>query len=180
MPYQEMFNSYYGGSMNSIVFQEIREARALAYSAYSYVSQPQRKGESDYIMAYVGTQADKMVSAMDAFKELLANMPSSEKAFDISKEMVLNNMRSERITKSDIFWTYKSLQDLGIDYDYRKPVFETIQKLTLSDVQNYFDNHIKPANYSVILVGNKNKIDFKYLNKIATVKEISLEELFGY
>jgi predicted Zn-dependent peptidase len=179
-PYIEMFNSYYGGGMNSIIFQEIREARALAYSAYSYVSTPRRKGESNYVTAYVGTQADKMVNAMDAFRELLNNMPASEKAFEISKETVLNNMRSERITKSNIFWTYMSLKDMGIDYDYRKPMYETIQTLTLNDVQNYFDNHVKPAKYSVLLVGKKNKVDFNYLNKIAPVKELSLKEIFAY
>jgi predicted Zn-dependent peptidase len=180
MPYEYMFNSYYGSGMNSIVFQEIREARALAYSAYAYVSNPSRKGFSNYIQAYVGTQADKMVSSIEAFRELLTNMPSSEKSFQLSKENVLNNIRSERITKSNIFWTYLSLKDLGIDYDYRKPVFETIQTMELSDIQTYFDQHIKPANYSILLIGKKDKIDFKYLNTIATVKELSLQELFGY
>jgi len=180
MPYQTMFNAYYGGGMNSIVFQEIREARALAYSAYASVSNPSRKGYSDYVQAYVGTQADKMVNAMDAFRELLANMPASERAFEISKETALNNMRSERLTKTAVFWNYMALKDLGIDYDYRKPVFEGIQTMTLSDVQNYFDQHVKPAQYSVLLIGKRDRIDFKYLNKIATVKELSLEELFGY
>jgi predicted Zn-dependent peptidase len=180
MPVESMFNTYYGGGMNSIVFQEIREARALAYSAYAYVSNPARKGYSNYVQAYVGTQADKMANAMDAFRELLTNMPSSEKAFAISKETALNNMRSERWTKTDVFWQYLSLQDLGIDYDYRKPVFEGIEKMTLSDVQDYFDQHVKPAQYSVLIIGKRDKLDFKYLNKIATVKELSLEELFGY
>lgn len=180
MAHMEMFNSYYGGGMNSIIFQEIREARGLAYSAYVYVSRPSYAEQSNYIQAYVGTQADKMTIALDAFKDLLTNMPASEKAFNITKETVLNNMRSERITKSNIFWTYMGLKDLGIDYDYRKPMFEKIQTMELSDVQNYFDEHIKPANYSIILVGKRDNVDFKYLNKIAEVKEISLEELFGY
>ncbi|WP_056928734.1 M16 family metallopeptidase [Candidatus Symbiothrix dinenymphae] len=180
MPAEMMFNTYYGGGMNSIVFQEIREARALAYSAYAYVSNPARKGFSNYVQAYVGTQADKMANAMDAFRELLVNMPSSEKAFEISKETALNNMRSERWTKSSVFWNYLWLKDLGIDYDHRKPVFEGIQAMTLSDVQTYFDQHVKPAQYSVLLIGKRDKIDFKYLNKIATVKELSLDELFGY
>jgi predicted Zn-dependent peptidase len=107
-------------------------------------------------------------------------MPASEKAFEISKETELNNIRSQRLVKTDVFWNYMALNDLGIDYDYRKPVFEEIQKMTLGDVQNYFDEHIKPAQYSVLIIGKKDKIDFKYLNKIATVKEISLTELFGY
>ncbi|MDR2056823.1 MAG: insulinase family protein [Dysgonamonadaceae bacterium] len=180
MPYQDMFNVYYGGGMSSIVFQEIREARALAYSAYAYVSTPSRKNHSNYVMAYVGTQADKMVNAMDAFQELLRDMPLSEKAFSISKETALNNIRSERLTKTSVFWTYMGLQDLGIDYDYRKPVFEAMQTMTLNDVQNYFENHVKPLPYSVLLIGKKDMIDFKYLNKIAEVKELPLEELFGY
>jgi predicted Zn-dependent peptidase len=180
MPYQSMFNEYYGGGMNSIVFQEIREARALAYSAYAVVSRPSRKGYSNYVQAYVGTQSDKMGNALDAFRELLVNMPLSEKAFSISKETALNNMRSERLTKTEVFWTYMALQDLGIDYDYRKPVFEAIQTMTLEDVKNYFEQHVKPLPYSILIVGKKDRIDFKYLNKIATVKELTLEELFGY
>jgi predicted Zn-dependent peptidase len=180
LPAQKMFNEYYGGSMNSIVFQEIREARALAYSAYAQVSTPARKGHSNYVQAYVGTQSDKMGNALDAFRELLLNMPLSEKAFAISKETALNNMRSERLTKTSVFWTYLALQDLGIDYDYRKPIFETIQTMTLNDVQNYFEQHVKPLPYSVLLIGKKERIDFNYLNRIATVKELTLEELFGY
>ena len=180
MPQVSMFNSYYGSGMNSIVFQEIREARGLAYSAYAYVSSPPLKDQSRYLQAYVGTQADKMGIALDAFKELLTNMPSSEKAFQISKETELNNIRSQRITKSDIFWTYMSMKDLGINYDYRKPIYEAMQTMELADVQKYFDEHINPAKYSILIVGKKDLIDFNYLKKYAEVKELTLEEVFGY
>jgi predicted Zn-dependent peptidase len=180
LPYQSMFNSYYGSGMNSIVFQEIREARGLAYSAYAYVSQASRAGQSNYIQAYVGTQSDKMAAAIDAFRDMLANMAESEKQFNLSKEYVLNNMRSERIIKSAIFWNYMGLKELGIDYDIRKPVYEAIQNMTLTDIRKYFDEHVKPANYFVLIVGKRDKVDFKYLNKIAEVKELPLEEIFGY
>jgi len=179
-PYQSMFNSYYGTGINSIVFQEIREARGLAYLAYANVSPPSRAGKSNYIQAYVGTQADKMVTATEALKNMLSRMASSDKAFQLSKEYVLNNIRSERITKSDIFWTYLNYKDLGINYDLRKPTFEKIQKLELKDIQDYFDKHIQPARYSVLIIGKKEKIDFTYLNSIAHVEEIPLKTLFGY
>ncbi|MDR1610158.1 MAG: insulinase family protein, partial [Candidatus Symbiothrix sp.] len=177
MPYQNMFNAYYGSGMNSIVFQEIREARGLAYSAYAYVFSPRYADESNYVQAYVGTQADKMATAVDAFKEMLSNMAKSEKSFDLSKENVLNNMRSERIIKENIFWSYMNLKDKNIDYDIRKPIFETIQTMKLDDVQKYFDEHIKPAKYSVVLVGKRDKVDFNYLKKIADVREFTLEEV---
>jgi predicted Zn-dependent peptidase len=180
LPCQYMFNAYYGSGMNSIVFQEIREARGLAYSAYASVSLPRYADKSNYVQAYVGTQADKMATAIDAFKEMLSNMAKSEKSFDLSKENVLNNIRSERITKDNIFWTYMNWKDRNIDYDIRKPIFETTQTMKLDDVQKYFDEHIRPAKYSVVLIGKKSKVDFNYLKKIADVKEFSLEEIFGY
>lgn len=180
LPCQYMFNAYYGSGMNSIVFQEIREARGLAYSAFACVSSPRYADKSNYVRAYVGTQADKMATAIDAFKEMLGNMAKSEKSFDLSKENVLNNIRSERITKDNIFWTYMDWKDRNIDYDIRKPVFETIQTMKLDDVRKYFDEHIRPAKYSIVLIGKKSKVDFNYLKKIADVREFSQEEVFGY
>lgn len=180
LPYQSMFNSYYGSGMNSIIFQEIREARGLAYSAYAYCARPGKPDESNYIQAYVGTQSDKMKIAIDAFKELLTEMPKAEKQFALSKESVLNNMRSQRIIKSDIFWTYMSWKKLGIDYDIRKPIFESIEKMNLEDVDKFFVENIKPAHYSILIVGKKDKIDFNYLKQFGEVKELSLEEVFGY
>ena len=37
-PAEQLYNAYFGGGMNSIVFQEMREARGLAYSADAYMS----------------------------------------------------------------------------------------------------------------------------------------------
>ena len=180
LPYQSMFNSFYGSGMNSIIFQEIREARALAYSAYAYVSQPSRPQESNYITAYVGTQPDKMIVAMEAFKSLLTEMSQAPTKFEASKEFVLNNMRTERIIKSNIFWTYMNMQRYGIDYDVRKPIFEKIQSMTFDDLNTYFNAHIKPANHSVLIIGKKDQINFNYLKKYGEIKEIPLETLFGY
>ena len=73
-----------------------------------------------------------------------------------------------------------SMKDLGLDYDRRKPIFEAIQTMELSDVQKYFDEHISPAQYSILLVGKRDLVDFNYLRKYAEVKELSLEEVFGY
>lgn len=175
-----MFNLYYGTSMNSVVFQEIREARALAYSAACYVMNPSLKGRSTYIMGYVGTQADKMTTAMDAFKDLLTTMKSSEKAFAVAKENCINNLRTSRVTKSDIFWTYLRIKDMGLPMDFQKQQFEAVQKIELADIQSYFDQHIAPANYSILIIGKRSNIDFKYLGKIAEVKELSLQDVFAY
>jgi predicted Zn-dependent peptidase len=38
-----VFNNYFGGGMGSIVFQTIRESKALAYSTFGYYVAPKEK-----------------------------------------------------------------------------------------------------------------------------------------
>ena len=41
-----LFNEYFGGGMNAIVFQEMRESRALAYSAGAWLGEPSWKDDN--------------------------------------------------------------------------------------------------------------------------------------
>jgi predicted Zn-dependent peptidase len=180
VPISRLFNQYFGGGMNSIVFQEIREAQGLAYSVFSSYSSPSKKGKSNYLFAYIGTQADKQGEAMDAMMELLNNMPESEGAFKIAKEAILNKIESERITKSSVIWNYISAQDKGVDYDIRRDTYEQVKTMTFADLIDFHEKYIKDKNYVTVLVGSKDKINFDDLAKYGEVKELSLEDLFGY
>ena len=179
-PAIRLFNQYFGGGMNSIVFQEIREAQGLAYSVFSNYSSPSKKDKANYLFAYIGTQADKQGEAMDAMMDLLNNMPESEDAFGIAKEAILNKIESERITKSQVIWSYIGAQDKGLDYDVRKDVYEQVATMTFDDLKEFQETYIKDKNYVTVLVGSRDKIDFEELAKYGEVQELSLEELFGY
>ena len=180
VPAARLFNEYFGGGMNSIVFQEIREAQGLAYSVFASYSQPSKKDKANYLFAYVGTQADKQGEAMDAMTELLNNMPESQGAFEIAKEAILNKIESERITKSRVIWNYISAQDKGLDYDVRKDVYEQVAGMTFDDLKTFHETYIKDKNYITVLVGSRDKINFEDLAAYGEVQELSLEELFGY
>ena len=45
---------------------------------------------------------------------------------------------------------------------------------------NFFGKNISDRNYAFLIIGNKNLIDFKVLNKIGEVKVVTLQEIFGY
>lgn len=179
-PAARMFNEYFGGGMNSIVFQEIREAQGLAYSVFSSFSQPSKKDKANYLFAYVGTQADKQSEAMDAMLDLLNNMPESEEAFNIAKGAILNKIESERVTRSGVLWSYISAQDRGLDYDLRKDIYEQVQSMEFADLKSFQEKYIKDQRYVTVLVGSRDKIDFDALQEYGDIQELSLEELFGY
>ncbi|RKE95329.1 M16 family metallopeptidase [Ichthyenterobacterium magnum] len=175
-----LFNTYFGGGLSSIVFQEIRESKSLAYSAWSSYSNASKKDDSNYVMAYIGTQANKMPQAVEAMMELMTNMPEAEEQFNAAKEATLKKLAAQRITKSNIFWNYERLQKLGIDNDNREEMYNTIKDMTMEDLRNFFNTNIKGENYNVMVIGNKNDIDFNSLNKLGKVQEMDVDYLFNY
>ncbi len=180
IPYITLFREYFGGGLSSIVFQEIREAKALAYSAFAGMSMPSQKGDPNYIYSFIGTQVDKLGMATDAMLELMNNMPKAELQFNASKESIMRKIESERIIKSRIFWTYLNNLDKGISTDTRKDVYEKMQTMTIGEFEKFFNERIKGKKYTFLVLGNKNNINLSKLKEQGTVKELTLQDLFNY
>ncbi|PKG43967.1 M16 family metallopeptidase [Psychroflexus sp. MES1-P1E] len=180
MAASRLFNTYFGSGLSSIVFQEIRESKSLAYSAYAGYRMASEEGEPDFTMAYVGTQANKLEQAVDAMMELMNDMPEAEEQFNQAKKATLKQIAAERITKSDIFWTFEGLKKRGISNDYREEMYKTIEKMTFDDLRVFFDENIKGQDYNVAVIGNKKDLDFDALGKLGMVKELDIDYLFNY
>lgn len=180
IPYITMYNEYFGGGMAGIVFQELRESKALAYSTFSSFTSPSRPERSHYNLAYIGTQADKLPEAMSGFFQLLNDMPESEITFNSAKDNLLQKLRTERITKSSVLTSYLASQKLGLDHDMRKDIFDKASGFTMSDIKKFADENIKDSKYTILVLGDKDKLDIETLKKYGTVKFLTLEEIFGY
>jgi predicted Zn-dependent peptidase len=100
--------------------------------------------------------------------------------FQAAKEAALKQIAAQRITKSNIFWTYESLLKRGIDYDIRKDMYEQIENMDMKDVSTFFDNNVKGKDYSVAVIGNKNDMDMEALSKLGKVHEMDIDYLFNY
>ncbi len=175
-----VFNTYFGSGLSSIVFQEIRERKSLAYAAYSFYNNAGKKGESNYVSGYIGTQANKLSQAVEAMMNLMNDMPVAEKQFNNAKEAVLKKIAAERITKSDIFWSYENLKNKGIENDNREEIYNTVKNMTIQDLKSFFNKNIKGGKYDVMVIGNKKDIDPKALQELGKVKELDLDYLFNY
>lgn len=177
----DLYNSYFGaGSMNCIVFQELRERRSLAYSAYAVFNTPSYKDNTHCYYAYIGTQNDKLMDATQAFTEIIRQMPQSQAAFDIAKESLLTSIRSNRTTKQNVLWRYIEAQNLGLDYDINERLYQEIQQLTLQDVVDYQTSHIKPLVFDIGVVSRRSDVNIEELGKYGKPVWLKLEDIFGY
>jgi len=175
-----IFNEYFGGGLSSIVFQEIRESKSLAYSARANYSNAAKKGKYNYVSANIGTQANKLPQAVDAMGELMNNMPKAQNQFDNSKKAALKQIATKRYNKANIFFYWLALQDRGLDYDVNKDIYNQTSALTLDQLDNFFNTHIKGQKFNVGLIGKKDNLDWNAVNKLGEVQELTLEELFNY
>ncbi len=180
MPYAGIYNDYYGSGLSSIVFQGVREAKGLAYAAYSSFTIPGKPDRSHYIYAFVGTQPDKIDSALTTMLGLLNEMLNAPKQFENSKQSILKKIETDRIIKKQIFWTYLSNFDKGINYDYRKDIYEKVKDMNIEQIKQFFTEHIEGKKYILLVLGNKENIDMNVLSKYGEVKELTLEEIFNY
>lgn len=180
VPIIALYNNYFGGGMSSIVFQDLRESKALAYSTGSGYNQPNKANKNYFNSSYIGSQADKLSEAIKGLSDLLNNMPRSEAGFNSSRELILQEMRTQRITKSEIFFSYLSAENMGNKTDIRKDIYEKVQNYKLEDIQKFQKEHIQGKPITVLVLGKKENLDLKVLEKYGTVKFLTLKEVFGY
>jgi predicted Zn-dependent peptidase len=179
-PIITLYNEYFGGGMNSIVFQEMREARGLAYSARANYSIPADLRHPSVFSFSIGTQNDKLIDALSAFDEIINEMPVSENAFNIAKESLLSNIRTARTVRSRVLTSYLNAKERGLDYDINKVIYEKVPALTLDDVVKFQQQYVKGKPHTYGIVGRKSDMDLKSLLDYGTIKQVSTEEIFGY
>ena len=179
-PIITLYNEYFGGGMNSIVFQEMREARGLAYSSSARMIEPWRLEDPAYFWTYIATQNDKMIDALNAFDEIINNMPVSEQAFHIAKEALIGRLRTERITRDGVLNYYLDQEDLGLTEDTRRQLFEAVQDMTLDDVVAYQQANVKDRKYITCILGREADLDMKSLEKWGKIIRLTQEDIFGY
>lgn len=180
VPAIELYNNYFGGGMSGIVFQEIREARALAYTSYAYYGLPSRPDKNAMFQTFIGTQTDKMQDAVTAMDEILQNMPLSENTFALAKESTLNSYRTNRTLREDVFFAYLYAKRFGWTEDPNKFSYEKIQGMTLNDVKAFQEKYIQGQTFDRAVLGNKKDVDMKYLKSLGKVRVLSTEDIFGY
>lgn len=179
-PEISLYNQYFGSGLSSIVFQEIRESKALAYSAYSGYTMPSDADKSHYVRAYIGAQVDKLPEAADAMLELMNEIPEAPIQFETARDAALKQIETNRTTGASIYWSYLSAQRRGIDYDLNRMIYDSLQTMTFDELEAFFNSNIKGKNYTYTVIGNEEMIDKETLKKLGEVEVLSLEEIFGY
>lgn len=175
-PIIALFNLYFG----DIVFQELREKRALAYTATSRYQEPTDLEKCYLNKGYIATQNDKVMDAFVAFDDLFKDFTISENTFHGSKHFLLNKISTERIRRMSTIWNFLNAEKLNLKQDIRKEIFDKVTEMRIDDITGFKDQFLKDKAKTYLVLGRESAIDFDALSKLGPVKKLTLQDLFGY
>jgi len=175
---KDWYNEYFGYGLSSIVFQEIRESKALAYATYAMFTSPRVKDEAHYLQAYVGTQPDKMDDAISCMVELLEDMPRIGPQMDNARLSILKGIESERTPPPAIYRAYQRASDLGQSGDLRQGLYESLEACVGQDLIRFQEEYVKNRNYTLLVLGQLDAMPIARLEEFGPVEVLTPEQVF--
>jgi predicted Zn-dependent peptidase len=179
VPMHRFYGEYMGGSMGSVVFQEIRESRSLAYSAGSAYREGAWAGDANYFLGALGTQTDKTIEAADVLLRIIREMPASDaRRANVSRSLD-EAYRTGRTPFRLVPGTVHGWRRQGIESDPRPRHWERIRGIGLEEL-TAFAARWKNAPYTLTIVGDTSRFDRASLEKFGEVIEMNPDALFAW
>lgn len=176
-PSIQAFNQYFGGDMSSLVFQEIREFRSLAYSARAYYKSSYYKNMKSIFYAYLGTQADKSNEAFETMWNLIIDMPKKLTRLDAVKSALSQSVNTEipsfrYLSSSVMKWESQGFEQVP-SFQFK----DELKEIKWNDIIDFYKENIIGKPIVVMIVGNYASVDLEQLVKFAEVKLLTEKDI---
>lgn len=169
-----------GGGMSSLIFQEVRESRSLAYAAAGGHTVTADKGDDTQLWGYLGCQADKTPEAVELMLELLRRPPISPQRFRQTAKAVEEGYRTNPTPFRSVPGTVMDWEDQGLPGGDPRPArFERALAYTPENLAAY-SSRLKDAPVSVWILGHKERVGIDKLKTLGDFEEKPLSAIFPY
>ncbi len=165
--------------MSAVIFQEIREARSLAYSAWGGYAPGSHAGDENRVIGRLGTQADKTIEATGLLTGLLREMPVSEERFVEAQKSIEQGYRTNPIKFRSVAGAVMGWEDRGLKRDPRPARMKKALSYSLKDLTG-FAGRFRNLNATIYILVNKENVDLEGLKTLGTLVEKKINDLFPY
>ena len=175
-----LWSQYMGGGMFSLLFQEIREFRAMAYSTGGQDLTPNMIRHRDYpsaFWAYLGTQGDKAMQALGVLDSIMQQMPVNEQNVAAAKQEIMNNINNSYPSFRQMANYVSTYRKNGYQEDPRASLSRLVPTLTTDDMIDFYRNNIQQHPRIYYVIGNKKQLDLQQLSKYGRVVMLKKEDI---
>ena len=178
-----LWSQYFGSGMSSILFQDIREFRALAYAVNGQRIMPSiiaHRDDPTGYLAYLGTQSDKTMQAIGVLDSLFSAMPLRESGMAAARQGVINRINNDYPDFRDMARDIALWRTAGYSAAPDKALSELLPHLSLSDITSFYTNYVRKVPRVLIVVGNKRMLDMQKLATFGPVIELKKQLIVGH
>ena len=172
----QLYNEYMGGSMASVIFQEIRELRSLGYSAYAAYQYDKLNRRPGYLMGFLGTQSDKTVEGCQAMGDLLTHFPEKAEKFEMAKTSCLRATEANYVNARDIPGQVQSWKEQRYESDPREVQLRLLEEENMDQVLEFSKQKMGASPLIITIAGDKSRIDLKELAKTYKIVELKYSD----
>lgn len=159
-----LFGDWFGGSMNSLLFLEIREKMGLTYSIYSFLDTT--KGR-EFFGGEMSTAHENLDKSIEAIRQLVSDVKEhnqnksgdfyiSEEKLETLKQRFKGQWKIFLETNEIVSYVMHDIQLTGFDMDHYNNYAEKIDQITLEDMHRFIEEYINPEKLSFYVVTPEN------------------------
>ena len=176
----EVLGEYIGGGMYSVMFQEVREFRSMAYSAHGQIvtPSPAEKEPKAMLMTSLGTQADKSLAAVQLVDSLLNQLPLKESTFTASVQSITASANNSYPAFRGVASKIHNYEIMGYSEDPNKAILDNLDNVSLESMQAFYDEFVKPANRCLIIVGDKTALPMDKIAEYGKIVELTQKDIY--
>lgn len=167
-----VLSEYMGGGIQSVLGNEIRSKRGLAYSVYSYFG---KRDVSGFVLTYVGTKPE---TVSDALKQIIYEMEKAKNdiddaGFKNAKSQLVNSFVFRFPTVFDLLEEFAGYDQYGYEKDYLEKYTSRINSVSKADIFDAAKRFYKTNKALIFIVGDAKKFtdSLKELGEIEFIKE---------
>jgi len=176
----KLFTGYLGGDMSSLMFQEIREFRSLAYrvSARYNMSSMKDSAKPGELTTILSTQSDKTLDALAVLDSLIQKMPVHPERVEALKQTVNNQVNNEFPSFRKISERIASYRREGYNDDPNRLYLDDMKGMDMDNIMSFYNANVKNKPVIYVIVGNSKHIDMNQLAKYGNIVKLKTGDFY--
>lgn len=162
-----------------LVYQEIIEFRALAYSAWGTYIREIDPAQAGYFTGRIACQADKTFESIDVMMGLIRDMPTKPERMDSVRSALTRTLETESPGFRELQGTIEYWRRLGYDDDPHKWLIEDYAKVDVADIEAFHAAQVADRPVILVVVGDPRQIHVGELARYGEVVEVAEREVFA-
>ncbi|GBF50103.1 peptidase M16 inactive domain protein [Leptospira ryugenii] len=173
-----LYNTLHAG-LSSPFFLTMREQTGNAYSAFSYIIDPEKKKDPALWYVNLACQADKLSNCLEDANASLRKLEISEKRFSEAKQSAL--LVASLTKKSNVYLIDEFIraQYAEVTEDVDKLRFDSLSKIEWKDFIDFTKKLNDATFFQIALIGDAKRLDRPTLQRYGELETVSERKILG-